>query len=277
MTATISAEPITRRNTGALRTEGRDLYRASLATGRPMTGAELGAAFGRTAGWGDNRIKEVTEDMAAMANPIAPPMERTQPSPRPQPTDNSTEIEVMPDLDVEVVAPEAPADLHPVPPEPVEPADQPASEPDDVAGKDDGKNVALLGLVLGILASIAANVMHSRVEGSASFGELIGAALVPCFLLVTIEVAIRTRWSTGAWWTAIRIGSCVMVGLPAALISYRHMQGLLAAWGEGGSAHLGPVAMDNSHIGPLAVDGLTLICAAALSSISRSRRSLERN
>lgn len=74
--------------------------------------------------------------------------------------------------------------------------------------------------------------------------------------MLAIEVLARVQWPRGSrWYTLARYGGTGLVALVAAVISYRHLAGLLTAWGEDSL---------NAHLGPLAVDGLMVVAAAAL-------------
>lgn len=155
---------------------------------------------------------------------------------------------------------------------------EPAMPPAD-RSTDRGKAVAWLAFIVGITVSVAANVLHAKLPdpaaavgtvgevgdgiGQAGAAELLGAAFWPIALLLAIEVLTRVLWPAGAWWAIARFGGVGLVAAVAAIVSYRHMSGLLTSWGED------PL---NAHIGPLAVDGLMLIAAAALLAIGRGDR-----
>jgi hypothetical protein len=49
-----------------------DAYRASLAEGVPLTGAELGRRFGLSPRWGRNRVAEVHAEATAASNGSRP-------------------------------------------------------------------------------------------------------------------------------------------------------------------------------------------------------------
>jgi hypothetical protein len=71
------------------------------------------------------------------------------------------------------------------------------------------------------------------------------------------------RWQSGAWWAIARYGGVTIVAAVAAIVSYRHMSGLLIAYGEDSLS---------AHIGPLAVDGLMVVAGLALLTIGADRR-----
>lgn len=130
-----------------------------------------------------------------------------------------------------------------------------------------GKGWSTFGFTTGIVASVAANVAHSFVppaKASPSWhpapGAIVFGAFWPIALLVAIEVIARVEWPSGKGWKVVRHGGLVTVAAIAALISYRHMSGLLATYGEDTLS---------AAIGPLAVDGLMAVCTAALLATSR--------
>jgi hypothetical protein len=124
-----------------------------------------------------------------------------------------------------------------------------------------GKAIAWLSFTLGIAVSIAGNIGHAASDGMKP-GEWAGAAFWPLALMLTIEILTRVRWQPGKRWTAARIAGLVLVAAVAAVLSYRHLAGLMTYWGEDKL---------NAHLGPLAVDGLMLVAATALLSISHER------
>ena len=123
-----------------------------------------------------------------------------------------------------------------------------------------GRAVAWFAFGLGIVASVAANCLHA-VSGDAGAAELIGAGFWPIALLAAIELLTRVSWPRGFWWGCGRFLGVGLVAIVAAALSYRHMAGLLASWGEDPW---------NAHLGPLAVDGLMLVSATALLAITRN-------
>lgn len=122
-----------------------------------------------------------------------------------------------------------------------------------------GRVIAWVSFALGIAVSVAGNILHSALT-PAGLGELVGAAFWPLALMLSIEILTRVRWQSGKRWMAARVIGLFLVGLVAAVLSYRHLAGLMASWGED---------TFNAHLGPLAVDGLMLLAATALLSISK--------
>jgi hypothetical protein len=125
-----------------------------------------------------------------------------------------------------------------------------------------GRGWAYAGALLGAGVSVAANVAHSYVPPAAAgpgwsphTGAVVGAVFWPVALLVAIEVLARVPWPNAARWTVVRFGGLGPVALVAAVVSYRHLSGLLSYYGEDGIT---------STVGPLAVDGLMVMATGAL-------------
>ncbi|MER6590791.1 hypothetical protein ABT214_02770 [Micromonospora purpureochromogenes] len=121
---------------------------------------------------------------------------------------------------------------------------------------------AYLGLVLGGLVSVAANIAHSFIapDGAPENwkpepGAVISSIVWPLFLFIAIEILARTPWPTGWGWNVLRWVGLPPVALVAAFVSYRHLSGLLDHYNEETLV---------VWFGPLAVDGLMLMATAAL-------------
>jgi len=125
-----------------------------------------------------------------------------------------------------------------------------------------GRNWAYTGAILGGLVSILANFAHSYVppQGATAAwapkpGAVIGAIVWPIFLFVAVEILARVAWPHGLTWQLLRWAGMFPVAAVAALVSYRHLSGLLAFYGEE------PVVC---VLGPLAVDGLMVMATSAI-------------
>ena len=134
-----------------------------------------------------------------------------------------------------------------------------------------GRGWAYTGAILGGLVSVAANVAHSYIPPAAAPagwhpepGAVFFAVVWPVFLFIAIEILARSAWPTGAGWSLLRFGGMVPVAAVAAFVSYRHLSGLLAHYGEV------PIVY---HLGPLAVDGLMVMATGALLATSTRRTS----
>jgi hypothetical protein len=130
-----------------------------------------------------------------------------------------------------------------------------------------GRGWGYAGAVLGGAVSVAANVAHSYVPPAGSplgwlppAGSVVGAVFWPVALFVAVEILARTSWQAGRRWVAVRFGGLLPVALVAAVVSYRHLAGLLAFYRED------PLTVT---IGPLAVDGLMVMATAALIATSQ--------
>jgi hypothetical protein len=128
--------------------------------------------------------------------------------------------------------------------------------------KKTGRGWAYTGALLGGAVSIAANVAHSYVPPTGApadwhphTGAVVGAVFWPLALFVAVEIFARIAWPTGQRWTALRFLGLLPVALVAAVVSYRHLSGLLAFYREDTLT---------ATIGPLAVDGLMVMATGAL-------------
>jgi len=92
---------------------------------------------------------------------------------------------------------------------------------------------------------------------------LLGAVFWPVALFVAIETLARTAWPAGGRWVALRYLGLLPVAVVAAVVSYRHLSGLLAFYRED------PLT---ARIGPLAVDGLMVMATGALIAAGATRR-----
>src|SRR3954467_13305358 len=118
-----------------------------------------------------------------------------------------------------------------------------------------GRRWAYLGATLGGTVSIAANIAHSyvpphgvtAVDWSPKPGAVVGAVFWPVALFVATEILTRVAWPSGLGWQLLRFGGLTPGAFGAALVSYRHLSGLLAFYGEEPLVCI---------LGPLAVDGL---------------------
>jgi hypothetical protein len=149
---------------------------------------------------------------------------------------------------------------------------QHAGSPAPAPNESLGREWAYLGAAVGAAVSEAANVSHSYVPPTHApphwtppFGSVVGAAFWPFALLVAIEVFARVRWPDGMRWTLVRFGGLLPVAAVAAVVSYRHMSGLLGHYGEDGLT---------ATIGPLAVDGLMVMATGALIATAAPRRAI---
>lgn len=127
-----------------------------------------------------------------------------------------------------------------------------------------GRAWAYFGAVLGGIVSIAANVAHSFVPNKEQAqidswapqpGYVIASLLWPVFAFIGIEVLARVDWAAVRYSRLIRWAGVLPVAAVAAVVSYRHLSGLLTHYGEDALV---------AGIGPLAVDGIMFICTVVL-------------
>ncbi|MER7420658.1 DUF2637 domain-containing protein [Micromonospora peucetia] len=145
------------------------------------------------------------------------------------------------------------------------------------ATRSAGRGWAYVGVVLGGVVSIAANVAHTYLpkppEGapagwvpapdwSPSPLAVAFSVFWPVALFVAVEILTRIPWGDGARWLLARVVGVLPVALVAAVVSYRHLAGLLEHFGED------PLTV---AIGPLAIDGLMVMASAALLATNRHR------
>ena len=102
---------------------------------------------------------------------------------------------------------------------------------------------AYTGVVLGGAVSIEANVDQSFVPPVGApagwrpmHGAVLGAVFWPVALFVVIEILARTRWPAGRSRRLIPLGGLLPVALVVAVVSYRHLSGLIRLL-RGGRAH----------------------------------------
>jgi hypothetical protein len=136
-----------------------------------------------------------------------------------------------------------------------------------------GRFWAYVGVVLGGSVSLAANYAHTYVppagasqSWSPPAGAVVTALCWPALLFVAVEILVRTEWPGQSRWFVARYLGLLPVAGVAAFVSYRHLSGLLAFYGEDTLT---------STIGPLAIDGLMIMATGALlagsSQVKKSR------
>lgn len=132
-----------------------------------------------------------------------------------------------------------------------------------------GRGYARLGFIVGISTSIAANIGHSvlsLVSGQPTWVKIsaVGSgAFWPLALLICLEIIARVSWPRGWQWMLTRHFGLLIVAIIAAVVSYRHMYGLLIVFGEDAFT---------ATAGPIGIDGLMLISSVALLAIGYNLR-----
>ncbi|WP_329007598.1 DUF2637 domain-containing protein [Micromonospora rifamycinica] len=116
-------------------------------------------------------------------------------------------------------------------------------------------------LTLGVAASVTANILHARAN---PISQTI-AAWPPLALLITVELVTRIPVHHKAL-GAIRVIAASTIAVIAAWISYHHMVGVVARYGETGTV---------PYLLPLSVDGLIIVASVCLVELSARRRESE--
>lgn len=114
-------------------------------------------------------------------------------------------------------------------------------------------------LVLGVAASVAANILHANPNPIA---QAI-AAWPPLALLLTVELISRVPVHRRSL-AAVRLGATATIAGIAAWVSYWHMAGVAARYGETGAA---------PYLLPLSVDGLVVVASVSLVELAGRLRS----
>ncbi|GAA5176932.1 hypothetical protein GCM10023322_00320 [Rugosimonospora acidiphila] len=113
-------------------------------------------------------------------------------------------------------------------------------------------------LVLGVAASVAANILHARPN---PVSQTI-AAWPPLALLVTVELISRVPVGS-RWLSAVRLVAAGGISGIAAWVSYWHMVGVVARYGETGAS---------PYLMPFSVDGLIVVASICLVEIASQLR-----
>ncbi|WP_433299670.1 DUF2637 domain-containing protein [Actinoplanes sp. CA-030573] len=106
---------------------------------------------------------------------------------------------------------------------------------------------------LGISASLAGNVLHAA-DNPVSKAI---SAWSPLALLLTVELISRIPTRRG-WMTVARLGATAVIAGIAAWVSYWHMAGVAARYGETGAS---------PYLLPFSVDGLIVVASISLVEI----------
>jgi Protein of unknown function (DUF2637) len=107
-----------------------------------------------------------------------------------------------------------------------------------------------LTLLLGVAASVAANILHAEPN---PISQVI-AAWPPLALLLTIELISRVPVHRRSL-AVVRLGATTGIAGIAAWVSYWHMAGVAARYGETGGS---------PYLLPLSVDGLVIVASVSL-------------
>ena len=125
-----------------------------------------------------------------------------------------------------------------------------------------GRGWAYASAILGGSISIAANIAHSfihphgaPVDWHPEPGAVVGAVVWPVVLFFAVETLARTPWPKKVSYHLLRWIGLPPVAFVAALVSYRHLSGLLDHYGEDRLVVV---------LGPIAIDGLMIMATGAL-------------
>lgn len=245
----------------ALREQARDRYSESVAAEMALTGVALGRMFDRSERWGRAVIQEVKRAETA---------ERQSAAVLPKNGNGQVGKAMAGDARTDVLsAVPAAVERQPV-----------AVERQPLRQRRGAVFVSWASFGFGVAVSIMANVAHTFHPSAAQLtawqaaghqvaewrpevGAALAAAFWPVALLLAVEVLSRVRWQRGFWWGAARYGGTGAVALVAAVMSYRHMAGLLGSFGEDSVS---------AHLGPLGVDGLMVVAGFALLSMGSGEK-----
>jgi hypothetical protein len=115
-------------------------------------------------------------------------------------------------------------------------------------------------LTLGVAASVTANVLHAQPNAVSA----VIAAWPPLALLLTIDLVSRVPVHR-RWRAIIRRGGTTAIASIAAWVSYWHMAGVAARYGERDAS---------PYLLPLSVDGLVIVASVSLVEIAGRIRDL---
>lgn len=116
-------------------------------------------------------------------------------------------------------------------------------------------------LALGVAASVAANVLHAR---NNPVSQVI-AAWPPLALLLTVEWISRVPVHRRSLAVTRIVATAVIAGI-AGWVSYQHMLGVAARYGETGL---------NPYLLPISVDGLIVVASISLVELAGRIRAAE--
>jgi hypothetical protein len=116
-------------------------------------------------------------------------------------------------------------------------------------------------LFLGVAASVAANILHAREN---PISQAI-SAWPPLALLLTVELTSRIPMHKRSL-AALRVLATIAIAGIAAWVSYWHMQGVAARYGE---------TEMSSYLLPVSVDGLIVVASVSLVELAGRIRFLE--
>jgi hypothetical protein len=119
-----------------------------------------------------------------------------------------------------------------------------------------GRRWAYVTMLAMLALSVAGNLAHTyHINPEPSIRALVYAVMWPLMVWAGVELFVRLPWQAILTHRLVRWVGILLVAAIAALVSYRHLRGLLLADGEEWTVYV---------FGPLAVDGLMLMSTLGL-------------
>jgi uncharacterized protein DUF2637 len=119
-----------------------------------------------------------------------------------------------------------------------------------------GRRWAYITMLAMLALSVAGNLAHTyHINPDPSVRALVYAIMWPLMVWAGVELFVRLPWQAVLTHRLVRWVGILLVAAIAALVSYRHLRGLLVADGEEWTVYT---------FGPLAVDGLMLMSTLGL-------------
>jgi hypothetical protein len=232
------------------------MYAESVTAGMPMTALEVGEAFGRSERWGRERMNEVRSELADLAGTaeIADADQAAAEQADGTPTFDKDEATEVP------AAEEAEVSTSEVVPR-VEAATGDRTPRSEVLAQHRRIRWGVRAtLVLGVVASTVANVLHAEDN---PISQTI-AAWPPLALLATIELISRVPVHRRSL-ALVRFSTTAVIAGIAAWVSYGHMADVIRRYGETGAS---------PYLIPLTVDGLVVVASVCLVELGSRIRAL---
>jgi hypothetical protein len=119
-----------------------------------------------------------------------------------------------------------------------------------------GRGWAYATMLIMLALSVAGNIAHTyHLDATPSVRTVVYGIAWPLMVWAGVELFVRVPWQDKISHKLVRWVGILLVASIAALVSYRHLRGLLVADGEEAIVH---------NMGPLAIDGLMLMSTLAL-------------
>lgn len=123
-------------------------------------------------------------------------------------------------------------------------------------GSRSGRGWAYFTMLAMLAVSVAGNISHTlHINPDPSMRQLVYAVFWPFGVWLAVEMFVRVQWQDTITHLLVRWAGMMLPASIAALVSYRHLRGLLKADSEEWIVYT---------FGPLAIDGLMLMATLAL-------------